>query len=373
MRPRAAASRREFTRETRVRRSNGGSTFLRERRARGILSGKRRRALDTLSSMALYLVTGGAGFIGSHLVHALVKRGERVRVLDDLSSGHKENLAELEVGAAHSGAPVELLQASITDFAACANAMRGVRGVLHEAAQVSVPRSVEDPVASYAINVTGTLNLLEAARHAKVESFVFAASSAAYGNSEVLPKVETMLPQPLSPYASGKLAGEHLLRVYGSCYGLRTVALRYFNIFGPRQADDSAYTGVIALFARALLEGRTPTIHGDGEQTRDFTYVDNVVDANLRALDAALEPGAVINVGGGRRVSINALLACMQKELGVHVEARHLPPRAGDVKDSLASLERARAWLGYEPRVPWEAGLATTVAWYRRRLTAGAR
>lgn len=322
--------------------------------------------------MTLHLVTGGAGFIGSHLVHALVKRGGRVRVIDDLSTGKRENLAGLDVGAHESGAQVELLEASITDARACAAAMRGVKGVLHEAAQVSVPRSIEDPLASYAINVGGTLNLLEAARHAQVESFVFAASSAAYGNSEVLPKVETMLPQPLSPYASGKLAGEHLLRVYGACYGMRTVALRYFNIFGPRQADDSPYTGVIAIFARALIDGREPTIHGDGEQTRDFTYVDNVVDANLRALDARLpEPGAVINVGGGRRVTINALLGCIATELGVPARAKYLPPRAGDVRDSLASLERARAWLGYEPRATWESGLSATVAWYRSRSDGG--
>lgn len=318
--------------------------------------------------MGLFLVTGGAGFIGSHLVQALVQRGDRARVLDDLSSGSLRNLQPLKVGALASGAPVEFMQASISQQEACDEAMRGVSGVFHEAAQVSVPRSIEDPVHSYRVNVTGTLCLLEAARAAGVERFVFAASSAAYGDSEVLPKVETMLPAPLSPYASGKVAGEHLLRVYGALFGMRTVSLRYFNVFGPRQSDDSPYTGVIALFARALLEGRAATIFGDGSQTRDFTYVENVVEANLLAMSVSLEePGAVVNVGAGERISINDLYDAMAEELGSGVRPNHLPARAGDVRDSLASLEKAQRLLGYKPRIHWREGLRRTVAWYRDR------
>jgi UDP-glucose 4-epimerase len=310
--------------------------------------------------MSLYLVTGGAGFIGSHICEALRARGDRVRVLDDLSTGRAENLAELGV---------ELLRGSLADAAACRAAVAGARGIFHEAAQVSVPRSIEDPFASYETNVAGTLQLLEAARSAGVKRVVFAASSAAYGNSETLPKVESMQPQPLSPYAAGKLAGEQLLRVYASCFGMHTVSLRYFNVFGPRQADDSPYTGVIALFVRALLERRAPVIFGDGQQSRDFTYVSNVVEANLTAMERELdEPGAVINIGNGARITLHDLYQALSEELGVHIDVRHAPARAGDVRDSLASLEKARALLGYQPRVGWREGLARTVAWYRENL-----
>ena len=247
--------------------------------------------------MATYLITGGAGFIGSHLAAALVARGDRVRILDDLSTGRRENLAELEVGAIGSGAPVELLQADVADREAVERGCRGAQGVFHEAAQVSVPRSIEDPEQSFAVNVDGTLRVLEGARAAGVRRVVFAASSAAYGDSETLPKHEEMLPRPLSPYAAGKVAGEHLMQVWARVYGLQTVCLRYFNVFGPRQLDDSPYTGVIAIFARALLEGRRARIYGDGEQSRDFTYIDNVVQANLRAMDAEGASGLVLNVG----------------------------------------------------------------------------
>jgi UDP-glucose 4-epimerase len=314
--------------------------------------------------MATYLVTGGAGFIGSHICEALVARGDGVRVLDDLSSGRLENLPG-------GGAPVELVRGSLGDPSACRKAVAGVAGIFHEAAQVSVPRSIEDPLASYETNVRGTHLLLEAARAAGVRRVVYAASSAAYGDSPTLPKVETLLPQPLSPYASGKLAGEHLLRAYASCYGMRTVSLRYFNVFGPRQADDSPYTGVIALFVRALLRGEAPLIHGDGLQSRDFTYVSNVVDANLAAMERELdEPGAVINVGSGSRITLVELYAALSEELGVRIAARHAPPRAGDVRESLASVEKARALLGYEPRIGWREGLKRTVAWYRARIAA---
>ena len=316
--------------------------------------------------MALYLVTGGAGFIGSHLTEALVGRGDRVRVLDDFSSGQMSNLAGLETGSFGSGAPVEILEGDIVDAKLCQRAAEGVTGVLHEAAQVSVPRSVEDPVRSYAVNVTGTLNLLEAARSAGASRFLMAASSAAYGDSEELPKHEGMIPAPLSPYASGKVAGEHLLRVYGSCYDMTTVALRYFNVFGPRQADDSPYTGVIAIFVRMLLDGRTPTIYGDGEQTRDFTFVDNVVEANLRALEVeGAEPGCVINVGGGERISLNELYSAIAGELGGEPKPGYGPGRAGDVRHSLAAVEKAGAVLGYSPLVTWREGLAKTLAWYK--------
>lgn len=318
-----------------------------------------------MSARHLYLVTGGAGFIGSHLATALVQRGDRVRVLDDFSSGRDTNLAHLPVGAAGSGAAVEVVRGDVVDAEACKRAVAGVRGIFHEAAQVSVPASVEDPVRSYDVNVNGTLRLLEAARAAGVGRVVFAASSAAYGESEELPKHEAMLPAPLSPYASGKVAGEHLLRVYASCYGMHTVALRYFNVFGPRQADDSPYTGVIAIFARALLEGRAPTIFGDGGQTRDFTYVDNVVAANLAAMDRDLAPGTVCNVGGGERISLLELFEAMAALLHVDVRPRFGPERPGDVRHSLASLDLARRTLGYEPLVPWREGLARTLAWYR--------
>jgi nucleoside-diphosphate-sugar epimerase len=320
--------------------------------------------------MPIHLVTGGAGFIGSHLVSALVARGDRVRVLDNLVTGKLENLGHLVLGPVGSGAPVEFLQGDITDLVAAREACRGVTAVFHEAAQVSVPQSVKDPAKCYAINVGGTLTMLEAAREEGVRRFVFAASSAAYGDTEELPKHEGMLPRPLSPYASAKVGGEHLLAVWAHVHGLKTVSLRYFNVFGPRQVDDSPYTGVIAIFAKALVEGRQPTIYGDGEQTRDFTFVDNVVHANLLAAERDLPAGAVVNVGSGSRITINQLYRAMAEQLGSSLTPRYAPPRAGDVKHSVASLERAREWLGYGPKVDWRAGLERTVDWYRVRLSA---
>ena len=317
--------------------------------------------------MNLYLVTGGAGFIGSHIATGLVARGDRVRVLDDLSSGDPANLAHL-AGETRGGQPaVELVEGDVTDPASVAAAARGARGIFHEAAQVSVPQSFEDPRRSLEVNLLGTLRVLEAARDAGVRGVVLAASSAAYGNSEELPKHEGMTPTPLSPYAVGKVGAEHLMAVWGREHDLHTACLRYFNIFGPRQADDSPYTGVIAIFARALLEGRSATIWGDGEQSRDFTYVEDVVRANLLAMDAELEPGAVINVGAGQRVTVNQLWASMAEHLGSDLVPEHGPDRAGDVRHSQASLERARALLGYEPRVAWREGLATTLDWYAER------
>ena len=320
--------------------------------------------------MSLFLVTGGAGFIGSHLVHALVARGDRVRVLDDFSSGRMENLSGLDVGEPDTKSQVELVRGSITNPVHCRRACAGVDGIFHEAAQVSVPRSLEAPVESYEINVMGTLRVLEAARTNGVARIVSASSSAVYGNTTTLPKIESMPPDPLSPYASGKLGGEALMRVYGESHAMKTVSLRYFNVFGPRQADDSPYTGVIALFARALLDGRTPTIFGDGEQTRDLTYVDNVVQANLLAMSADLPAGTVLNVGSGERVSINQLYALVRSLIGAKVDARHAPARAGDVLHSLASIDRARELVGYRPNVSWRDGLERTVAWYRSQRTA---
>jgi nucleoside-diphosphate-sugar epimerase len=288
-------------------------------------------------------------------------------VVDDLSSGRLENLAGLEVGEPGSGAPVELFRGDVRDADLVRSALRGAHGVFHEAAQVSVPASVRDPVLSYGINVLGTLNVLEAARAQGVRKLVFAASSAAYGDDPELPKVESMAPRPLSPYASGKLAGEALLAVWGRCYGLETVALRYFNVYGPGQADDSPYSGVIALFARAVLERRVPTIFGDGEQSRDFVFVEDVVAANLLAMDRTLEPGAVLNVGTGDSVTINELYRRLASLAGFEEEPRRAPARAGDVPHSRSSIDRARAWLGFEPRIALEEGLRRTLEWYRSR------
>jgi nucleoside-diphosphate-sugar epimerase len=318
----------------------------------------------------LFLVTGGAGFIGSHIVRALVARGDRVRVLDDFSSGRLENLSGLDLGAAGSGRGVEVLQAGLLEEGALVEACRGAAGIFHEAAQVSVPASLEDPVASYETNVMGTLAVLEAARAASVPRIVFAASSAAYGDDPTPVKQESLRPRPLSPYASGKLAGEALLEVWGRAHGLHTVALRYFNVYGPGQADDSPYSGVIALFARAALEGRAVTIHGDGEQTRDFVFVEDVARANLQAMDADLEPGTVLNVGTGRAVSIKALHAAIGELAGGAVPPRRTESRAGDVRHSLASIDAARRGIGFEPAVSLEEGLRRTLTWYRREAPA---
>jgi len=318
--------------------------------------------------MPRFLVTGGAGFIGSHIVCALAARGDQVRVLDNLATGNLDNLSSLETGAPGSGAEVEVLRGDICDPRAVEAACEGVAGIFHEAAQVSVPQSLKDPVRSYEVNVMGTLRVLEGARAAGVERLVFAASSAAYGNSPNLPKVETMMPEPLSPYASGKVAAEQLLAVYGTCFGLRTAGLRYFNVFGPRQVDDSPYTGVIAIFAKALIEGRRPTIFGDGGQTRDFNFVENVVAANLAAMGTDLEPGSLINVGCGTPITLNELYGAIAEHLGSDLKPHYEPPRTGDVLHSAASLERARNLLGYTPKVDWKTGLAVTLDWYRERL-----
>ncbi len=302
-----------------------------------------------------FLVTGGAGFIGSHLVEHLVGAGREVVVLDDFSTGKRENLAPFLDS-------IEVVEASIEDPAACARAAHGVDYVLHEAALGSVPRSVEDPVGTHRVNATGTLNVLVAAQGAGVRRVVYAASSSAYGNTAELPKHEGMVPRPLSPYAAAKLAGEEYCRAFAASYGLETVALRYFNVFGPRQDPDSQYAAVVPRFATAALTGQPPVIYGDGEQTRDFTYVSNVVRANLLACEAPPEAsGQVFNIGAGQRTSVNELWERIRTLGGASVESVHVEARPGDVRDSLASLERAEAVLGYRPEVDVEEGFRKTV------------
>lgn len=312
---------------------------------------------ETAAGMAFYLVTGGAGFIGSHMVEALRRRGDRVRVADNLVTGKRANLAHID--------DVEFFEGDLADPAFAAQACAGVDYVLHQAAIPSVPRSVEDPLTSNRANIDATLSLLVAARDAGVKRVVYAGSSSAYGNAAALPKQEDMPTGPLSPYALQKLVGEQYMRLFTDLYGLSTVTIRYFNVFGPRQDPSSAYSGVISLFIRYLVEGRSPTIHGDGEQTRDFTFVTNVVDGALRASQADTDvSGTVINVATNTRISLNDLFKTIRGITGADVEPVYGPPRAGDVRDSLADISRAKALLGYTPLVGLEEGLRQTVAWY---------
>jgi UDP-glucose 4-epimerase len=308
-----------------------------------------------VSQSELALVTGGAGFIGSHLVEALLAEGLRVRVLDNLATGHRANLAHVE-------GQYEWIEGSAADFAACRRAAEGVDYVFHQAAIPSVPLSVREPLPSHESGPTATLNMLEAARQAGARRFLFAASSSAYGDAPELPKHEDMMPRPLSPYAAGKLAGESYVRVYARTMGLDGVSLRYFNIFGPRQDPSSPYSGVISLFIKGMSRGQRPTIVGDGEQTRDFTYVANVVAANLAAMRHP-EPlgGEVFNVGTGERIRLLDLVASLNRIHGTRLEPEFRPPRAGDVRDSLASLERIGRVLGYRPLVSFDEGLRRTV------------
>jgi len=308
--------------------------------------------------VSTYLVTGGAGFIGSHLAEALVGRGHTVRVVDNLVGGKRANLAHV--------AGVEFLEGDLADMAVAEHAVRGVDYVLHQAAIPSVPRSVADPVTSNRANITATLNVLVAARDAKVKRLVYAGSSSAYGNAATLPKHEDMPPNPLSPYALQKVVGEQYCRMFTQLYGLETVSIRYFNVFGPRQDPGSPYSGVISLFSTALLEGRPPTIYGDGEQTRDFTYVTNVVDGVLRACDAPNVAGEWINVATGGRISLNELLRVMQQIVGTSLQPVYAETRQGDVQDSQADITKARTRLGYEPTVDLEEGLRRTLDWFRR-------
>lgn len=309
--------------------------------------------------MGLCLVTGGAGFIGSHLVRRLLELGERVRVVDDFSTGHRSNLAEVEPRC-------ELIEGDIRDRELVQHSVQGVESVFHLAARASVPRSVQQPLAAHEVNVTGTLNLLLAARDAGVRRFVYSSSSAAYGETPVLPKSEDMAPQPLSPYAVSKLAGEYYCSCFAHVYGLATISLRYFNVFGPRQDPDSPYAAAIPAFVSRMLRGQPPIIYGDGEQSRDFCYIDNVVEANLLAARAANLAGQVVNIACGERITLNAIVALINRQLGTNLVPRYEPPRAGDVRHSLAALDRARSVLGYEPRIMFAEGLERSIAWYRR-------
>lgn len=307
-----------------------------------------------------YLVTGGAGFIGSNLVAALVKGGNDVRVLDDLSTGHASNLREF-------GSKVELIEGDIRDLATAKRAVKGVRYVFHEAALPSVPRSVADPLLSNGVNVGGILNMLVASRDEGVDRFMFASSSSIYGDTPVMPKTEEMLPTPLSPYAVQKLTGEHYCRVFFNLYGLKTYALRYFNVFGPRQDPASQYAAVIPLFLGAIKAKKGPTIYGDGEQTRDFTFVDDVVAANLCCCNApASAAGQVFNVACGRKITVNDLAHGLIKIMGSSVKPVYVPPRAGDVRDSQADSTRAMTTLGWKPSVEFIDGLKRTVEWFVR-------
>jgi len=307
--------------------------------------------------MASYLVTGGAGFIGSHLAEELVRRGDFVRVADNLSTGKRRNLDHI------SG--VEFVEGDLADEAFAGRAVTGMDYVLHQAAIPSVPRSVKDPITSNRANVDATLNVLVAARDAGVKRLVFAGSSSEYGNSPTLPKREDMAPAPLSPYALQKSMGTQYCQLFTRLYGFETVVIRYFNVFGPRQDPGSPYSGVISLFSTALIEGRQPVIYGDGEQTRDFTYVANVVDGVLRACTAPDAAGEAINVACGTRISLNDLLRVMNDIVGTNLHAVYKAARAGDVKDSQADITKAKTLLGYTPLVGLEEGLRHTLEWCR--------
>src|SRR3990170_4631759 len=313
--------------------------------------------------MAHYLVTGGAGFIGSHLTEELVRRGHRVRVVDNLVTGKRQNLAHVPAA--------EFLEGDLADLAVARRAVEGIEYVLHQAAIPSVPRSVQDPVTSNRANIDASLNVLVAARDAGVRRVVYAGSSSAYGDTPTLPKHEDMPANPLSPYALQKLVGEQYMQLFTRLYGLETVSTRYFNVFGPRQDSTSPYSGVISVFATALIDNRSPKIHGDGEQTRDFTYVANVVDGVLRACEAPKVSGEVINVATGGRISLNTLFATMRSIVGTDIEPDYAEPRQGDVRDSQADIRKAKHLLGYQPIVSFEEGLRRTVEWYLTAAVTG--
>ena len=305
------------------------------------------------------LVTGGAGFIGSHIAAALIAGGARVRVLDDLSTGHRENIEEI-------GGDLDFIEGSVADEALLNKILDGVEVVFHEAAIPSVPRSVEAPKQTHVASVDGTFSLLLAARDKRVRRVVYAASSSAYGDQPTLPKSEQMLPDPLSPYAVAKLVGEYYCQVFTRVYGLETVSLRYFNVFGPRQDPGSQYSGVVSRFISSLLSGEQPVIYGDGEQSRDFTYIDNVVAANLSAATSEGASGKVINVANGQRITLNELLSELKELTGKHdVTAEYREPRVGDVRHSLADITLAREFLGYESKVGLREGLQRTIDWWK--------
>jgi len=308
--------------------------------------------------MRTFLVTGGAGFIGSHIAEALVARGERVRVLDNLCTGHLSNLASI-----HDS--VEFIQADVEDPAAVAKAVRGVDCIFHNAALASVPRSVERPLDTNTACVTGTLNLLDKAQKAGVRRLVYAGSSSAYGDQPTSSKRETDLPAPLSPYGAAKLAAEFYCQAFTHTHGFETVTIRYFNVFGPRQDPNSQYSAVIPLFITAMLAGRQPTVYGDGGQSRDFTYIANVVHGNLLAADAPQVAGRVFNVANGRNTTLLELIAALNRLLGTNIQPVHAPARVGDVRESLADITRARELLAYEPQIDFDAGLRRSIEYYR--------
>ncbi|HEY0545252.1 MAG TPA: SDR family oxidoreductase [Pyrinomonadaceae bacterium] len=319
-----------------------------------------------MSLSGIALVTGGAGFVGSHIAAALLESGARVRVIDDLSTGHRENLEEL-------GGEIDFVEASLTDEAALRRALEDVELVFHEAAIPSVPRSVSDPRSTHIACVDATFSLLLAAKESGVRRVVYAASSSAYGDQPVLPKVEEMRPDPLSPYAVAKLVGEYYCRVFTRVYGLETLALRYFNVFGPRQDPTSQYSGVISRFIAALLKGEPPVIYGDGEQSRDFTYVANVARANLNAAETMKGIGQVINVANGERTTLNELLEILKRLTGrAEAQAEYREPRAGDVRDSQADNTRARETLDYQTLIGLEEGLQFTIDWWKQSRYATA-
>jgi len=311
--------------------------------------------------LAPYLITGGAGFIGSNIAAELVRRGERVRVLDNFSTGRRENLASL---LEH----IDLVEGDLRDLPTVRQVMEGMDYVLHQAALPSVQRSIDDPLTTHATNATGTLNLLVAARDAGAQRVVYASSSSVYGDSPTLPKQEDMLPAPKSPYAVSKLAGEHYCRAFTEVYGLETVCLRYFNVFGPRQDPASQYSAVIPKFITAILQGETPTIYGDGHQSRDFTYVSDVVQANLLAATVPGVAGRVFNVACGQRYTLLNLIAILNDILGTHITSVHTAPRPGDVRHSLADITAAQKALDYRAGVDFHEGLRRTVVWYREHL-----
>jgi len=311
--------------------------------------------------MGIHLITGGAGFIGSSIASALLAQGEIVRILDDFSSGRRENLEGLR-------GKLDVIEGSIVDVPIVEKALEGVEVIFHEAAIPSVPRSIASPRPSVLVNVLGTTTLLDVARHAGVRREIYAASSSAYGDTAVLPKVETMPTQPLSPYAVAKLAGEHMMRVFASLYPIETLSLRYFNVFGPRQDPASQYAAVIPKFVTAALDDENPPVFGDGEQTRDFCFIDNVVSANLLAASSPNKlAGQTVNIACGERISLNALLGYLSEEVGHPVVAQYEPARRGDVRDSLADITAARQLLGYAPRVKVREGLKRTVADFRAK------
>jgi UDP-glucose 4-epimerase len=312
--------------------------------------------------MATYLVTGGAGFIGSSLARALVERGDTVRVIDNFSTGKRTNLADF-------AARIDLIEGDIRNDRLLARAMEGVEVVFHEAAIASVPQSMAEPLENYDVNAIGTLRVLESARRLRVRRVVYAASSAAYGEDPVLPKVETMAPAPISPYGASKLAGEVAMQVYARAYGLETVCLRYFNVFGPRQDPRSEYAAVIPKFITAVLAGQQPRIFGDGSQSRDFCHIDNVIEANLAAASASAVSGGVFNIGCGQAIDLNKVVALIGDIVAdgtdLHVKAKYEPERAGDIKHSWADISAARKQLGYRAAVSFAEGLRRTIDWYR--------